>query len=234
MIQLGSLISAGLFTMISENYKHNLNEPPEFGELTMSFSLKPVSLQSSTKKKQFVIAEIRKKTEKLKYLLSGDVKVEIQWLVHEKERYESAYAPDIDNIIKPILDGISGPKGILIDDCQIQAVGSHWIDWTKQDHLLNITIRYIADDFVSKENLVFVNMGNNLYMPFNTDIPMGAKKILVGHLKMMMEMKNLMQETTEDYYQAKMFVPIQRVFHKSRVSETFNLTELKDFETGFQ
>lgn len=33
-----------------DNFKHNLNEPPEFGELTFSFSLEPISLQSSSAK----------------------------------------------------------------------------------------------------------------------------------------------------------------------------------------
>ncbi|MHA7862980.1 RusA family crossover junction endodeoxyribonuclease [Flagellimonas marinaquae] len=108
--------------MYNYNFEKYTDRPPEFGELTLSFSLQPVSLQSSSRKKEFIKNEIRKTTSKLKYLLSGDVKVEIQWILHEQERYESGESPDIDNIIKPILDGISGPNGILIDDCQVQTI----------------------------------------------------------------------------------------------------------------
>lgn len=94
--------------------------------------------------------------------------MDIQWLVYEQERYENPDLPDMDNIIKPILDGLTGPDGVLIDDCQVQTVSSHWIDWNKKEHH-NIRIRYCPDDYVSKQNLAFVNIGNNLYMPFNTN-----------------------------------------------------------------
>ena len=176
--------------MIKENYTDNLNLPPEYGEIILSFSLEPVSLQSSSKRRDFVKSEIRKKTKYINYLLSGDVKVEIQWLLHEKQRYESSDSPDMDNIIKPILDGLSGPEGILIDDCQVHTVGSHWIDWTKQEHQINIYIRYISDDYKTKKGLVFVNMGNNLYMPFNTNTPKHANKIIIEQLEKMGNLKS--------------------------------------------
>jgi Holliday junction resolvase RusA-like endonuclease len=188
------------------NHKNNLNEPPEFGELTFSFSFEPVSLQSSALKREYVIAEIRKVTTTLGYLLSGDVKVEIQWLVHEQERYESGNAPDMDNIIKPILDGLSGPDGIIIDDCQVQTISSHWIDWTKREHQVNISILYIPDDYVTKKNLLFVNIGANLFMPFHTDLPWKAKEMLVKHLEHQMLLRNGCIEQGGDYYSAKYFM----------------------------
>lgn len=220
--------------MVTENFSNNLNEPPEFGELTMSFSLQPVSLQSNTKKKDFVKNEIRKKTQSLNYFLSGDVKVEIQWIVHEQERYESADSPDMDNIIKPILDGLSGPHGIIIDDCQVQTIGSHWIDWNKKEHRINIFVRYISEEFISKKNLVFVNMGNNLFMPFHTDLPEEANDLLLDHLKTRFDLKNMILEQTDDYYQSKMFAPIQRVFHKSRIHGTFKTLEFDDFKESIK
>lgn len=216
--------------MIKENFTENLNEPPEYGEIILSFSLEPVSLQSSSEKRNFVKSEIRKKTKFIKYLLSGDVKVEIQWLLHEQQRYESANSPDMDNIIKPKLDGLSGPKGILIDDCQVQTVGSHWIDWTKQEHQINIYIRYISDDYVKKDGLIFTNMGNNLYMPFNSNTPKFANKIILKQLEKMASSKNQDLEKTVDYYLAKKFNSIQRVFHKSRIFGEFITVELDDFK----
>lgn len=213
------------------NYALNLNEPPEFGELTFSFNFEPVSLQSSSQKKEFVRNEIRKITSTLNYLLSGDVKVEIQWLVYEQERYESANAPDMDNIIKPILDGLTGPDGVLIDDCQVQTIGSHWIDWTKHEHQINIAIQYIPDDYVSKKNLMFVNMGSNLFMPMHSDLPWNVKEILITHLKKGMYLRNQILQQTGDYYQAKLFMPIQRLFHKSRVIDKFLCMDLEEFKS---
>lgn len=216
--------------MIKENFSNNLNEPPEFGELTMTFSLEPVSLQSSSAKREFVKKQIKNTTKNINYLLCGDVKVEIQWLVYEQERYESPDSPDMDNIIKPILDGLSGPDGILIDDCQVQTVGSHWIDWIKKEHGINIYIRYMPDDYVAKKNLIFVNMGDNLFFPFHTDVKNESNLIILEHLNKMTELKNQMMKKTGDYYQAKMFNSVQRIFHKSRVAGIYNTIEYDDFK----
>lgn len=211
------------------NFQHNLDEPPEYEELTFSFDLQPVSLQSSSKKREFVKNEIRKVTKLLRYLLSGDVKVEIQWMVYEQERFENPDSPDIDNIIKTILDGLSGPDGVLIDDCQVQSVGSHWIYWNKKEHEINIFIRYIPDDYVRKENLIFVNMGDNLFMPFNSSIPKKHMITIISHLENGIELKNAMLAQTGNYYQAKMFTSVQRVFHKSRVCDSFKCMEKDAF-----
>jgi Holliday junction resolvase RusA-like endonuclease len=212
------------------NYSVNINEPPEFGELTFSFDFEPVSLQSSAIKREFVKTEIRRITQTLNYLLSGDVKVEIQWLVHEQERYESANAPDMDNIIKPILDGLSGTDGVLIDDCQVQTISSHWIDWTRREHQINVTIQYIPDDYVTKKNLMFVNMGSNLFIPMHSDLPWNVKEILISHLERGMNLRNQVLQQTGDYYQAKLFMSTQRLFHKSRVTDKFPCMELIDFK----
>jgi Holliday junction resolvase RusA-like endonuclease len=212
------------------NYSVNLNQPPEFGELTFTFDFEPVSLQSNSSKREFVKAEIRKITSTINYLLSGDVKVEIQWLVHEQERYESANAPDMDNIIKPILDGLTGPEGILIDDCQVQTIGSHWIDWTKHEHQINITIQYIPDDYVMKKNLVFVSLDKNLFIPMHSDLPWNIREMIVTHLEKSMNLRNAFLKDTGNYYQAKYFMSVQRLFHKSRIVENFTCIELEDFK----
>ncbi|WKV11806.1 RusA family crossover junction endodeoxyribonuclease [Marivirga harenae] len=220
--------------MTNENFEHSLDSPPEFGELTLSFPIEPVSLQSNSSKREFVKTSIRKSVKKLNYLLSGDVKIEIQWLVHEQERYESPNSPDMDNIIKPILDGLSGPDGVLIDDCQVQTVGSHWIDWTKREHQINISIRYIPDDYITKQNLIFVNMGSNLYMPFHTDLPPEFNLKILNHLKKGFDLKERFMEQTLDYYQAKLFTSVQRVFHKSRVHGHFKTVEFDDFKNQLE
>jgi Holliday junction resolvase RusA-like endonuclease len=212
------------------NHQHDLNQPPKVGELTFSFSLEPVSLQSSGVRKEFVRSEIKKVTRKINYLLSGDVKIDIQWLVFEQERYENPNSPDMDNIIKPILDGLSGPDGLLIDDCQVQTVSSHWTDWTKKEHKINITIQYIPDDYVTKKNLLFVNIGDNLCMPFHSDLPQKANELILNHLENGMNLRNEMLKQTANYYQAKLFMSIQRVFHKSRIYDNYDYIDIKDFK----
>ncbi|MEL6305953.1 MAG: RusA family crossover junction endodeoxyribonuclease, partial [Bacteroidota bacterium] len=146
-----------------------------------------------------------------------------------QERYENAKAPDMDNIIKPILDALTGPDGVLIDDCQVQTIGSHWIDWTKREHQINIFIKFLPDDYVTKKNLVFVNLGHNLFMPMDSSIPKKLVKSILDHFKKMFELRERAFQNSGDYYQAKMFMPIQRIFHKSRINESFRCMEISDF-----
>ncbi len=206
-------------------------QPPEFGELSFSFEVELVSNQSTKEKKDLIKNEIRKITRELTYLLCGDIKVEIQWLLHEQDRYENAHSPDMDNIIKPILDGLVGVEGIMIDDCQVQTIATHWIDWTARANKITITIQYISEEYIPKNDIAFVNIGKNLYIPINTDIPWTAKELILNHYVKALELRNEMMSKKLDYYSAKLFMPIQRLFHKSRVFDnytTFSLEEFRD------
>lgn len=92
--------------------EHLRKEPPEYGEIVFEVGRSPVSLQSkSAKKREFkdFVSSIVKGTG---FLLSGDVKIIIEWRVTEQHRYEHSSAYDVDNIVKPLLDSISvGQRG---------------------------------------------------------------------------------------------------------------------------
>src|SRR5207244_5710585 len=50
-------------------------------------------------------------------LLTGEVAVEVEWVLHERYRWESGLmltTPDVDNIVKPLLDALCGPDALLI------------------------------------------------------------------------------------------------------------------------
>ncbi|MCI5130534.1 MAG: RusA family crossover junction endodeoxyribonuclease [Candidatus Electrothrix sp. EH2] len=75
-----------------------------------------------------------------------------------KKRYETDTSADIDNIIKPLLDSLCGPSGILIDDNQVQCVTCYWLDTSDyESEKINISIDYIDDEYISKEGLIFIN-----------------------------------------------------------------------------
>ena len=131
-------------------------------------NLSPDSVRKKQKLKNAILQVIKGAT----YYLTGEVQIEIEWLVHERERYETDSSPDIDNIVKPMLDALSGLHGILIDDCQVQAVSCHWIDWTRNDHQINLRIKYFPDEWTLKDSLLFVDFGNN-YFPCPTILKEG-------------------------------------------------------------
>lgn len=74
-------------------------EPPEFGEITFSLPVAPVSQQAASAAKQKLVAEVRKITSPLEYILDGEVQIEIQWLIHERLRWETNASPDVNNIL---------------------------------------------------------------------------------------------------------------------------------------
>ena len=89
-----------------------LDIPPEDGLITFEVPIAPVSFQGTGTRKAGVVAAVRSAVSGCEYLLSGDVKIAIEWRISERARYEADSAADVDNIVKPILDALSGPSGI--------------------------------------------------------------------------------------------------------------------------
>ena len=152
---------------------------PGSGELLFLIPRAPISLQATAVRKQAVRELVRDQTSKLDFLISGDIQIDIEWLLNERRRYESHVSPDVDNVLKPTLDALCGPQGALIDDCQVQAVSCRWIDWTRDDEQSEIRIRFFPDERVSRSGLKFVHMGRSLCFPFETDVPPIALMVMV-------------------------------------------------------
>ncbi len=125
------------------------NMPPESGELDIVFSLPPVSQQASSKSKTKFKNSVQEVIKNAEYLLSGDVQIEIEWMIHERERYESDRSPDLDNILKTLIDALCGPNGLLIDDNQVQHISCFWIDWNLYEEQLKVRIKYLPDEWLS-------------------------------------------------------------------------------------
>lgn len=113
--------------------------PPAW-DVIVQLPVAPVSLQASRAQKEVITNAIRSAIADHGFILTNDVKISIEWLVNEQRRYETDAAPDVDNIIKPIIDALCGPQGVLVDDCQVQFVSCHWIDWERDDQQVTIHI----------------------------------------------------------------------------------------------
>jgi len=210
----------------------NQQEPPKSGILELTLNIAPVSLQSSNRRKREVRKEIRKVTDPLKFILTGDVKLEIEWYMHEKTRYESDSSPDVDNIVKPLLDAITGPKGIMVDDCQVQSVCCKWVDWSKPDQKVDIRIQFTPDLWMHQEGLVFVHIGDNLCFPLPAAVPEDARSLFVLVAQMSLNTKKNLEEDPEiDYYRARLILPLQRFYHKSRLRR-FEVVDAIDILKG--
>jgi Holliday junction resolvase RusA-like endonuclease len=209
-----------------------MRQPPENGYIQFSFPFAPVSLQATSSRKEELKANVRAQLSAIEFLLSGDVSIEIQWNLHESIRYETDAAPDIDNVLKPLLDSICGPQGILVDDNQVQHVSCSWIDWTLFQQRLDITLRFASDLFVSKDGLVFVDFGNSLCFPVNRNNSPEALKALLHVVEMQLQVREQLRSLSSNYALGQGVMPIQRFFHRSRLTQ-FTVIPLDSFRTAF-
>jgi len=188
-------------------------------EVQIKLSSVPVSIQAKKERRDQIAEEIRNVCLPAKLLFSGDVGVTIQLRRLEQEHYESDRAADIDNVIKPILDGLSGPDGVMIDDNQVQSVHCYWIQQLDAPNAI-LTIDNRLREYVYKDKLFFVHMGNQLYFPMNGFMP---KEIILKMLEMLETYRdtraNLQALGITNYEDQRYFMPVQRYFHKTRLAK---------------
>jgi Holliday junction resolvase RusA-like endonuclease len=184
-------------------------KPPENGELDVAIEMAPASLQAPRKKKDAVVAAIREAIGDTGYILSGEVKVVVEWLVHPRLKCETTQAPDIDNVIKVTLDALCGPAGLLINDCQVQSVECSWTDWNTSNQHVGIHIRFMADEWLPKDGLRFVRIKGPLCFPLMKDVPIPITLDTLERIQHVLELRS----QSGDWYAGRDLMPIQRLFH---------------------
>lgn len=192
-----------------------------FGELYIKINREPVSLQAKTGKKINFKDYVKELIKDIDVLFSGDVKLTITWHIHEELRYEKDSTADLDNIVKPLLDALSGKDGIMIDDNQVQAIDCLWLDSYQRDvQFLEVEVKsLLRENYIEKEDLYFINF-DNLCLPISLKEKENRKEFLlrcVSVWEMMINYRNKALKEGVSYYDAKGILPIQRIFHKSRI-----------------
>ncbi|MDA1192090.1 MAG: RusA family crossover junction endodeoxyribonuclease [Candidatus Poribacteria bacterium] len=192
---------------------------------TIEFEIvaEPVSIQANRSRKDDLTKAIQDRLRGIRYLLTGEVSVDITWLIHPRIRMETDQSPDVDNIIKPILDGLTGLNGILIDDWQVQHVSCKWIDWMHDDQKLQISISHNGLS-VRKKGLRFVRMTNTLCFPLDIDLQKpGVVESVLNTLQSQLDQRAQLEKLGANYGTISTFMPIQVYYHISRVSKTYDV-----------
>lgn len=180
-----------------------------------------VSTQSRSERKQELTQAIQRELSQFKWLISGSVQIEFAWYLHSIQRQETDKVGDIDNITKPILDALTGPDGILIDDSQIGSVHTFWMSRNVQlsDNVLRLSIQFSNDDCLDKHNLVFIQYWNAMCVALNVDF--SDQKSIFGALfvvrvrKIYRSMANWFRETGPDV--DRFLIQSTWEFHRTRV-----------------
>ncbi len=139
-------------------------------ELRLEFE-RVVTSQSKKRFRDELCSEIQKELQKFEWICSGPLNVEFCWYLHGTNRQETDKIGDIDNITKPVLDSLTGPNGILVDDSQVKSLHTFWLSRnheSEKDALL-IRVDFSNDLCLRKENLLFIQYTGAVCLPLNVD-----------------------------------------------------------------
>lgn len=195
-----------------------------------------VSLQSSSAKKAAIQALIKSYTKPSTFILTGNVSVSITWFLSNQQHYENDSPPDVDNIMKPILDALCGIDGVMVDDTQIISVDCSWIDWERDDQKLHIEIDFVDDlNIYPKDGLVFIRFFKALCYYVSISHSPAADLLTSKRIEAMYNKYFTIRDKEKNYYAGIEIKPAQRLFHFSKINNRgFPVYEINDFYTHLE
>lgn len=191
---------------------------------------KPVSLQTKGGRRSEYIRALRARVaESTEIVFMGDVRVDIAWTIGEDQRYRTHLVADIDNIVKPILDGLTGPDCILIDDNQVQSI---FVSWTTppmvNDAVVDIRIESLAPDSIARrKHIAFVELSKNICYPV-VDISDEAVRLQISAIRNLLDGERQLVELGMPAQDARLLRPIQRPFPRARL-QGFKILDSDDY-----
>lgn len=181
----------------------------------------PLSLQAAAQRKRPYMAALREAVSNATTMvMTGDVKIEIDWYIDQHDRYSTNKVADIDNIVKPILDSVSGCGGILVDDGQVQAIDVRWLD--KLNVKENFRVRFEPlpyEGMVERDSLGFAEFSSTQCYPIQTSMDVRARTLILTGIKERLVAASYLADIGARRPIASSSIPIQRFFPTSRVRQ---------------
>ncbi|WP_416968766.1 RusA family crossover junction endodeoxyribonuclease [Streptomyces sp. 4F14] len=130
------------------------------GRVEIHSAVDPVSLQTSAARKAAFMGALGSAVRSgTTGVFTHDVEVTLVWLIEESRRYQTHLVADLDNVLKPILDAVTGADGIMIDDNQVQSIRASWMTpGARAGFELHFTA-LTRDEYVTRRGLSFVEFG---------------------------------------------------------------------------
>lgn len=202
--------------------------PSPFGKSEFIVHGSPASVQSKKAVKDAYLDSIRKQFLNLEYILTGEIILNVTWLLPAKQRYETDAKSDIDNCIKPIIDAFTGPDGLFIDDCQLRGLYICWRHIESGDERLVFEFEFQGDQYALKEELAFIQLDGALCTPVNLNWPFAAKAMWAAMLAENQNSKAILENLGVSYPTVAGFLGGNQPFHRTRVSR-FHVLSLSEF-----
>lgn len=181
----------------------------------------PLSLQAAAERKRPYMAALREAVfSATSTVMTGDVKIEIDWYIDQHDRYSTNKVADIDNIVKPILDSVSGNGGILIDDGQVQAIDVRWLDKLNVKEDFRVRFEPLAfEGMIARESLGFAEFSSSRCLPIQTNLDVRARTLILTAVKEQLAAAEYLAGMGVRQEVANATLPVQRFFPPSRLRQ---------------
>lgn len=132
-------------------------------------AIDPLSLQADgARKKAFKTALSTAVRDATVGVHTHDVEVTLTWFIEESRRYQTHLVADLDNVMKPILDAVTGPDGVLIDDNQVQSIKACWMTPGINGPGFELCFEpLLTDDYIKRAGLSFVEFSRDRCYPLH-------------------------------------------------------------------
>lgn len=195
----------------------------EHGYVKFAVHAKPVSQQNDGAKRAAFKKELQEVTCQSEYIVTGTCWIAIDYYCQHVRREKNPGVYDVDNIIKPILDGLTGERGLIIDDVVVNRVTVNWID-SPHDDWFEVEIEYPDILFSRKADLVFLKSPSGWCFPSSDALIANAGYMALAR-KYFATWDSLSNE--DDYYKSVHELPIQNFIYYVKIRDKgFQFLEL--------
>lgn len=205
--------------------------PSPFGRMNVVIPGAPVSVQSAKAVREAYLATIKSELSRFRFILTGQLSLEIEWLVPAKSRYEMDAKADIDNCLKPIIDAFTGPHGLFINDCQLKGLYICWRHIESSDEILHFQFDFDPDKWCEKENLAFIKLERGLCCPVSTKWPTPVREAWVEAMRAGEKSKAKLEQLGTPYLALASMAGGSQPFHMTRTAG-FRVLSAEDFIAG--
>jgi Holliday junction resolvase RusA-like endonuclease len=196
-----------------------VSEWPDAAHIEIVSARDPLSLQASATRKASLKADLAAVVAReTTGVFTGDVEVTIEWFVSQQVRYGTHMVADLDNIVKPLLDAVTGPDGVMIDDNQVQSLRVSWLDPYDPKARFRLILEATSpDEYLPRNGLFFVEFSPERCFPILVgDFP-EAVAMVVQTLNEALQAWQKLVGSGMPKSEADHVLPVQRFFPRSRL-----------------
>ena len=183
----------------------------------------PVSLQNKENKKKQLKEVVHSITKNCPYIITSHCWIHIDYYCNHIRREKNLSSYDMDNLLKPMLDSLTGSEGLIIDDSLFDRVEINWID-NGNDDFFEISIEYSEFLYCDKKSMKIYRNGNWCF-----PIDFCDSKI-INMIKNYFKIWNKI-ETENDYYDVCKLLPTQPFLPYNKVCKSG--FEIEDINNAF-